>query len=266
MAKQSASYLGGFSGRLGTAVGYMWNGKWCVRVHQPYVHNPRTKAQVEHRELFKQEVQLAAKMRRAVTKTMTSLAREAGMTSYNLFVKANQHAFSAVEGQLQVDYSQLRMSIGEVAPVECKEMAWTEDNVLTVKFRPGHGRSLDYVYLYVYVPDCGEGFITAPVYRYDRKITFRVSDYYAGHEAQVYLMAMSEEGRWSESLYCGAINQGEESNEQRNEENGKRKEENGKREKENVTARHNTNRETGVIEAENPDNHQTDCRCRTSMS
>ena len=60
MAKQSEGYLGGFSGRLGPAVGYMWNGKWCLRSHQQFVHNPRTAAQVEHRELFKQQVQLVS--------------------------------------------------------------------------------------------------------------------------------------------------------------------------------------------------------------
>ena len=210
MAKQSGSYLGGFSGKLGPAVGYMWNGKWCVRAHNPMVRNPRTEAQVEHRELFKQEVQLAASMRSAVVKSMTTLAREEGMTSYNLFVRANQPAFSSVEGRLEVDYSTLRLSMGNVAPVEFREMSWSEDNVLSVKFRPGQGRSHDYVYLFIYVPDCKQGFITAPVYRYDRKITFMVPGSYVGHEAHAYLMVMSEDGRWSESLYCGAIRQGEE--------------------------------------------------------
>ena len=209
MAKQSGGYLGGFSGKLGTAVGYMWNGKWCLRAHNPMVRNPRTEAQVEHREVFKQEVQLAAGMRPAIVKSMTDLAREEGMTSYNLFVRANQHAFSAVEGRLQVDYSALRVSMGNVAPVALKEMSWSEDNVLTVKFRPGQGQSTDYVYLFVYVPDRKQSFITAPVYRYDRKISFMVSSYYAGHEAHAYLMVMSEDGRWGESVYCGSIRQGE---------------------------------------------------------
>ncbi len=211
MAKQSGGYLGGFSGKLGTAVGYMWNGKWCLRAHNPMVRNPRTEAQTEHRELFKQEVQLAAKMRQAVVKSMTALAREAGMTSYNLFVKANQPAFGVDEGRLTVDYSALRLSMGDVPQVELKEMSWTDDDVLSVSFKPGGGRSLDYVYLYVYVPGRGQGFLSAPVYRYQKHISLMMSSYYDGYEAQVYLMAMSEDGRWSESLYCGAIQQGEES-------------------------------------------------------
>ena len=210
MAKQSGSYLGGFSGKLGTAVGYMWNGKWCLRAHNPMVHNPRTEAQTEHREVFKQEVQLAAKMRWAVVKTMTGLAREAGMTSYNLFVKMNQPAFGVEDGCLKVDYSRLRLSVGDVMPVELREMVWEDDNVLTVRFRSAAGSALDYVYLYVYVPELGKGCLSAPVYRSDKRISLMLPGFFAGHEAHVYLMAMSQDGRWSDSLYCGAIQQGEE--------------------------------------------------------
>ena len=209
MAKQTSGYLGGFSGRLGPAVGYMWNGKWCVRSHQPMVHNPRTEAQVAHRELFKQEVQLAAKMRLAVTTTLTALAREVGMTSYNLFVKANQQAFSAVDGVLRVDYSQLRLSMGDVAPVALTEMERTEDNVLRVRYRKGDGGRYDHVYLYAYVPDLGRGYLSAPAYRGDKRIAMVLPDAFAGHEAQVYLMVMSRDGRWSDSLYAGPVCEGE---------------------------------------------------------
>ena len=187
----------------------MWNGKWCLRSHQQFVHNPRTAAQVEHRELFKQQVQLAAKMRCAVIRTFTDLAREAGMTSYNLFVKVNQPAFSAAEGLLQVDYSRLRMSVGDVAPVELTELQRTEDNILKVKYNKGAGEYLDYVYLYVYAPDVEAGFISAPAYRMDKLLALQLPDLFAGHELQVYLLVQSQDGRWSDSQYVGAISQGE---------------------------------------------------------
>ena len=209
MAKQTSGYLGGFSGRLGPAVGYMWNGKWCVRSHQPMVRNPRTEAQVAHRELFKQEVQLAAKMRWAVTKALTGMAREAGMTSYNLFVKVNQPAFSAEDGVLRVDYSRLRLSVGDVAPVELTEMTRTSDNVLMVRYRMGGGGRYDHVYLYAYVPDLGRGYLSAPAYRGDKRLAVALPDAFAGHETQVYLRVESDDGRWSDSLHCGAIDQGE---------------------------------------------------------
>ena len=209
MAKQSGGYLGGFSGKLGTAVGYMWNGKWCLRAHNPMVHNPRTKAQVEHRELFKQEVQLAARMRWVVTKTMTELAREAGMTSYNLFVKVNQEAFGADEGRLVVDYSLLRLSVGDVAPVEVTELTRTDDNVLKVKFASGAGDRFDHVYLYAFCPDQEKGFLSAPAYRQDKRLTLLLPDLFAGHEVHVYLMVASRDGRWSHSAYAGVVAEGE---------------------------------------------------------
>ena len=202
--------MGGFSGRLGTAVGYMWNGKWCLRAHNPMVHNPRTQAQEEHRAVFKQEVQLAANMRSVVVRSLTAQARELGMTSYNLFVRMNQPAFGAEEGRLTVDYSALRLSMGDVAPVELRAMAWDDDNVLSVRFRGCERHNLDYVYLYVYVPDCGKGCLSAPVYRYEKKVSMLLPDFFAGHEAQVYLLAMSEDGRWSDSRFAGAIGIGEE--------------------------------------------------------
>ena len=94
MAKQTAGFMGGFHGRLGPAVGYMWRGQWCVRSYNPYPRNPRTEAQTAHREMFKREVQLASAMSWAVNLGFRDLAYEMHMTSYNLFVHLNQHAFS----------------------------------------------------------------------------------------------------------------------------------------------------------------------------
>ena len=66
MAKQMNGYLGGFSGKLGPAVGYCWNGKWCMRSHNAVVRNPRTEAQQEHRMLFRDMVRLAGRMKEAL--------------------------------------------------------------------------------------------------------------------------------------------------------------------------------------------------------
>jgi hypothetical protein len=99
MAKFSNGFMGPFSGKLGPAVGYTWNGKWCMRSYQKYIKNPRTEAQQAHRAMFKQEVQLAARMRQVISRTMTDPARENGMTAYNLFVKINQEAFLEVRSE-----------------------------------------------------------------------------------------------------------------------------------------------------------------------
>ncbi len=210
MAKTEYGILDGFVGKVGTVVGYKWNGKACMRAYVRYVKNPRTELQVAHREMFKQEVQLAAKMHWAVGITLRDLAREAGMTAYNLFVKANQRAFGFADGRLQVDYSALRLSFGEVPPVEQPVASRGEDNVLTVSFRRGRGVGTDYVYLYVYAPDLGEGYLSAPVYRHEKRLSLTLPDHYAGHEVQLYLLVQHAGGGWGNSLYIGALEEGEE--------------------------------------------------------
>ena len=96
MAKQTNGTLGGFVGKLGPVVGYRWKNVWCVRSQSRIVNNPRTEAQQEHRSLFKQEVQLAGRMRWAVNIGLKELSDQMDMTAQNLFVRANQQCFSLV--------------------------------------------------------------------------------------------------------------------------------------------------------------------------
>ena len=107
--------------------------------------------------------------------------------------------------RLLVDYSALILSMGDVAQVQLQAMEWTADNVLSVRFDRGRGSGYDHVYLYVYVPELGTGFLSAPAYRRDKRIALALPDEYAGHDAQVYLMVQSPDGRWSDSLYAGEI-------------------------------------------------------------
>ena len=48
MAKFSQGILGPFQGKVGTVVGYMWNGKCCMRAYNRTIKNPRTPEQVAH--------------------------------------------------------------------------------------------------------------------------------------------------------------------------------------------------------------------------
>ena len=207
MAKQTAGYLGGFNGKLGPVVGYMWRGVWCMRAHNPFPHNPRTKAQTEHREMFKREVQLAASMRWAVNLGLRDLAYEMHMTAYNLFVHLNQPAFGLEDGAFAVDYSQLRFSAGQRAAVAFGTPQVDEHNVLTVSFGKDNSglraSAYDSVYLYAYCPDLEDGFMAAPVYRRAKRITVALPDEYAGHELQLYGMVCSDDGQWSETVYVG---------------------------------------------------------------
>ncbi|MBR4229665.1 MAG: hypothetical protein IKR83_03040, partial [Bacteroidales bacterium] len=59
----------------------------------------------------------------------------------------------------------------------------------------------DEVYLYVYAPELGKGFLSSSAYRRDRRITLALPDDYAGRELHAWLMVKSDDGRWSESSY-----------------------------------------------------------------
>ncbi|MCR5444982.1 MAG: DUF6266 family protein [Bacteroidales bacterium] len=210
MAKIGQGFMGGFSGRLGPAVGYQWNGKWCLRSRPVMIKNPRTAAQQEHRTLFREEVRLAARMSRAINRTLTEAARAAGMTSYNLFVSINQHCFSLVDGQLAVDYASLVLSMGPVAPVRFGTPQVEEGITLTVPFErnPEHTRAggLDMVSLYVYCPAIGKGYLAAPVYRKAQSISVVLSDDFAGQEWHLYGFVADEHGLFSETIYGGTVN------------------------------------------------------------
>ena len=207
MAKQDSGYLGGFRGKLGPAVGYLWNGKWCLRSRPGQVRNPRTERQMEQRSLFSQQVQLAARLRQALVVGLTGPAREIGMTAYNLFVSINQPAFSLEGDELQVDYPLLQLSAGPVAPVAFGMPHVDEHNTLTVSFEknPLHLRAdqFDRVMLYVYCPAVGRGILTLPVYRRSENISAALPDSFAGQELHVYGFVQDEQGRCSQTLYAG---------------------------------------------------------------
>lgn len=200
MAKQVDGFMGGFKGRLGPVIGYCWNGKWCMRSKPGAVNNPRTEAQEEHRRAFKEQVQLAAQMRMVVTASLTLVAREFGMTSYNLFVSMNKEAFAGGG----VDYSLLRVSMGAVAPVAFGRPS-LEGNVLTVNFESNplglRADNYDGVRVYAYCPELKTGFLSAPVYRRTKRISVLLPDGFEGRELHLYGFVQAEDGQCSESSY-----------------------------------------------------------------
>ena len=215
-------YMGGFRGKLGTAVGYRWNGKWCMRSRPRLVKNPRTEAQQANRALFAEEVRLAARMSWAINHTLTTMAREAGMTAYNLFVSLNQQAFGQEEGHMTVDYPRLMLSMGPVAPVSFGTPTVTEDMCLTIDFEKNmhlpRAKAHDLVSLFVYCPSWGYGYLAAPVYRSSKKISMLLSSLLAGREVHVYGFVEDEQGNFSETVYAGTVICGEGARENRKQE------------------------------------------------
>lgn len=209
MARQENGYIGGFSGRLGPAVGYQWRGRWYLRVRPQAVYNPRTDKQMTHRSMFKQEVQLASSMHWAVKTGLDDVARDAGMTADNLFVRINQQCFGIEDEVLTIDYSGLQLSLGPVAPVSFGQPSLDADNTLRVSFTKadadGPARSFDSVYLFAYCPDERLGYLASPVYRRTKHIELLMPDRFAGHELQLFGFVKDDAGRCSPTVYIGRV-------------------------------------------------------------
>ena len=204
MAKIVQGVTGGFSGSVGPVVGYQWRGRWCMRSHPRAVHNPRTEAQQEHRQMFKEEVQLASRMNWVLKESFNVLSLAEGLTPCNFFIRENQHAFAWSDERLTVDWASLRLSMGPVAPVAFGVPELTEET-LTVAFEknPLHVRAdaHDKVYLYVYCPEAEQGYLAAPVYRHTQRVSVVLPRTFAGRELHLWGLVEDRQGRWSESVY-----------------------------------------------------------------
>ena len=222
MAKLEGNVFGGFRGKLGNLVGYSWKGKWCVRALPARVHNPRTDAQQRHRGMFAEEVRLAGRMSWALNIGFAAAAEELQMTPQNVFVKVNQGAFASAGlggGRtaahcncgfgLEVDWSSLAISAGPVAPVALGVPTVSELGVLSVEFEknPYHLRanSFDEVHLYVYCPALNMGYLAAPVYRKERRVSVALPDGMAAQVLHVYAFVTDRDGRASDTAYCGFL-------------------------------------------------------------
>lgn len=201
MAKIDNGILGGFSGHVGPVIGYEWRGRMCMRSMPRRVRNPRTEAQTAHRDDFRRMVQLAATMRVAVRTGLHTVSVEEHMTEYNLFVKLNFGLLGA-DG---IDYSRLRVSAGDVAPVGITAAAVDDGNVARIAFvrNPLHQRADadDRVYLYAFCPEAGEGLLSAPVLRRDRRLAMQLPDGWAGREVHLYCFVQDWRQHCSETIY-----------------------------------------------------------------
>ena len=201
MAKQVEGYMGGFSGKLGPAIGYCWRGRWCLRTAPRTVKNPRTAVQQSHRMAFKQMVQLSSSMHDALRIGMRAESLEMGMTECNLFARLNKDFVF----EDRIDFDMLRVSCGPVAPVGFGTPVLDRNNVLTINYERNplhiHADNTDNVYLYVHCPEAGSGLLSAPSTRGSRRIAMALPDEWTGRAIHIYGFVIDYRGWASESVY-----------------------------------------------------------------
>ena len=210
MGKTDFGFMAGFSGRLGNLIGYRWRGRMCVRTMPSHYRDARTPEQLQQRALFKAVVRFAAKARQVLKKGMNAVSLDAQMTESNYFMRVNKRCFALAAGtqnELQVDYENLLLADGPVAPVAFYEPQMLDETTLSVDFEknPLH-RAVkweDLVYLVAYCPELGDFDISAPVYRRSNRLTMSLNPYWVGREVHLWGFVVDGNGRASQSQYLG---------------------------------------------------------------
>ena len=236
MAKQRFGINDAYRGTVGTVIGYEWRGQWCLRSRPRKVRNPRNPKQMEAHGLFALVSKLASKMSFALRTGMRSEALKVHRTECNHFMSLNAPCFALVDNQLQVDYENLLIAAGPVAPVgfctpvlpsvetqpaaspdrqtfrgETRQAASLQrDNcsiVVPFEKTPLHlsASGDDGVYLYAWCPALEEGLLSSPVYRRKKQIEMTLSEHWDGCEAHLYGFATDYAGRASDSTYIGSV-------------------------------------------------------------
>ena len=207
MAKQRYGINDGYRGTVGTVIGYFWRGKWCLRSRPRFVRNPNTPRQRAARDLFAQTSHLASLMKAALRLGFNAVALERHRTAHNHFQSVNRPCFSLQEGRLAVDYENLVVAEGPVAPVAFHEPTVADTEIIVPFDVNPEGRSArgtDEVLLYAWCPSRGEGMLSNPSYRRSRKVSVTLPVDWAGREVHFYGFVRDADGRASDSTYLGS--------------------------------------------------------------
>lgn len=213
MGKQTDGINGGFRGKVGPVVGYMWRGQWCMRSMPCSYHDAKTEAQLEQRELFKATVAYAGRVREVLRAGFHAPALAAHKTECNYFLKVNKGCFAMSDGELAVDFEHLRVSEGPVAPVGFGSAVLQDDTTIVIPFEknPEHRRAYsdDKVYIAAFCVNPPQYYddaeLSLPVYRRTGSITVALPAAWAGCEVHLYGFVQDNAGRTSDSVYLGAV-------------------------------------------------------------
>ena len=200
MAKLHQGILGGFSGTVGTVIGYRRNNQWFMRAKPRFVANPRTEAQQAHRRQFGDMVSLASKLLPALKVGMRHYAPQHAMTAGNAFVHLNWVKDGAIS------LKDMKLSVGPVPMVTFTEMT-VEDGVLTLRWDKNlhhHGaKNEDTIKIYAYSEEMGLTQCVATAERRTRRLSTLLPD--ALHDAHLWALIEDPMGRLSESQYLEPI-------------------------------------------------------------
>ena len=208
MAKIEMGILGGFSGRVGTVVGYHRHGAWFVRAYQPHIKDRKSAAQLEQRSRFKAMIQFASPATPVLRVGLKQLAARMQITEGNAFLKINKDCFPRESRESRnsraIDYPNLQFSRGSLAAPAALQYAVDEGGVLTVRWSAEGGSLTDRVHIYIYSPAAQTG-IALQGERGRHRLQALLPEGFAPEGLHVWAFASNASGNVSSTQYINPI-------------------------------------------------------------
>ncbi|MBO7490443.1 MAG: hypothetical protein J6T88_09210 [Bacteroidales bacterium] len=207
MGKINNNLVGGFSGQTGNMIGYMWRGKWYVRSKPKQYRDACTEQQVAQRSLFRNMVAFAGKAKYVLRLGLHQASLDNHITECNYFIRINKGCFSMEEGEFVVDYIDLVLSEGPVAPVAFKAVQVIDETTVRIGFdkNPEHRavKPGDSVYLAGYSPEHDMFMLSAPFSRSSESVEMKFPSEWAGSQLHLWGFVCDGLGNASPDEYIG---------------------------------------------------------------
>ncbi|GAA3929301.1 hypothetical protein GO495_06670 [Chitinophaga oryziterrae] len=211
MARLINGILGSFSGAIGPVEGYMLKGALIIRSRKQMTHKPPSIKQLSCREKITRINEFLSACIEFVKVGFAWVAKDKRYSAYNAAVAYQiKHAFTGTYPDLEIDYSQVRVSAGPLSTDGIHPNVVKQGNELRFTWTPdlSYEHSTDHVMLLAYSP-----FLQRSVYNLcgakrntgNETLVLPVEFIEAG-EIETYLSFKTENGiTCTDSLYLGRL-------------------------------------------------------------
>lgn len=219
MSKNMKGILGAQYGKIGPVVGRKFREENVYSAYQKNVFNPRSEAQMRHRNRFRVLSILSHDMACGAIFGFRTAAKGTNMSPRNLFQKTNWRCVTAVGAQTtSIDYTGIQVSKGGLSIVNFSQPSFDIPMSVVVDFdefgAPCQRTANDRAFAYVYCPNAKQGILSEATNLGDGKVTVHVPSLWTGMDVHVWGFVRNEgpenvekniaAGECSPSFYCGA--------------------------------------------------------------
>ena len=176
--------------------------KQKVRIAPKKVRNPKTDAQLKHRNSFVDIVRLSSYMTEAHSIGLHHHARREHLRTYSDFRRLNKDCFT-VEGL--IDYPNITLSYGSVARVAFTSAQLEGDHILHLTYEPSltssNAQPDDKLFLFAFCPACSKGQLFGPVPRPEGSFSVELPAEWPADSLHLYAFLKNSKGNCSKTIY-----------------------------------------------------------------